>query len=391
MRGWRLALALMWVGLVACDGGDSESPRVEREDFNAEVARAICEQLDRCVGIADMERCRENQLTWGFAKEHGLGTRYDTALEDGRVRYDAEAAAQCVEFLRDGACDEAPASPPVVMRGLEYDTRCRFLLGQVEVGGACQWTTECKDGTYCDALPASCGGVCQRGSAPEPVVASDACAPGTIFLSGRCLKPGGAGTNCGAEDGKLQGVCDAGTYCEQSQDSKRTCQRVKAEGAACDDSAGPQCGWPLFCGDGRCQKPRNEGEACKALGTASFGRMECRSGLFCDADSGQPGICRPRRDEAGVACRNPFECGQDMNCVGAGTQQGVLGTCHPSPRKGEPCGDLSCAMGLVCASVSRTCVPIARLGESCVDTNQCSRFGTCLDGVCRPPGAESCG
>ncbi|MFP2925448.1 hypothetical protein ACLESO_09545 [Pyxidicoccus sp. 3LG] len=392
MRGWRLVLAVMWAGLVACDGGNGGSTpaRVDREDFNAEAARAVCERYERCGLIDDVERCREQQLTWGFARQVGLGTRYDAALDEGRVRYDAEAAGQCVALLREGACDESPYSLPMQQRGIEYDPRCRFLLGQVEEGGACQWSTECTDGTYCDALPWACGGVCKRGTVPEPVVALDACAPGTILIGGKCLTPGGAGAPCGARDGKALGVCGAGTYCDQAQGTHGTCQPVASEGASCHDYDGPQCGWSLYCRDGRCQKARGEGEACKAPGTGRFGTLECRDELFCDGDNGQPGTCRLRR-EAGAACRNAFECGDEMNCAGSKPQEGVWGTCQPAPRQGESCAERPCAVGLVCSFASMTCVSPSRLGEPCAAPDECYFSGTCVDGVCRPIGAESCG
>ncbi|MCP3136471.1 hypothetical protein [Pyxidicoccus xibeiensis] len=393
MSGWRTALAVMWVGLVACsenEKGSNASTTVDREDFNAEAAQAVCERYERCGLIDDVERCQEQQLSWGFARQVGLGTRYDAAFESGHIRYDAEAAARCVELLREGACDESPYSLAMTQRGIEYDARCRFLLGQVQEGGACQWSTECGDGTYCDALPWTCGGVCKAGTVAEPVIALDACAPGTVLIGGRCLTPGAAGARCGAENGKALGVCGAGTYCDQAQGTHGTCQRVASEGAACHDYDGPQCGWSLFCRDGRCQRARDEGEPCKAPGTGRFGTLECRDELFCDGDNGHPGTCQPKR-EAGAACRNAFECGEGLNCSGAVPLAGVWGACQPAPRQGEPCAGQLCAVGQVCSSISNTCVETVRVGEPCTDPDQCYLSGTCVGGICRPIGAESCG
>ncbi|MBZ4420746.1 hypothetical protein [Myxococcus sp. RHSTA-1-4] len=395
MRGWHVVLAVMWAGLAACGGSDGgggvveETVPVERADFNAKAAEALCERYARCGLIEDRERCQAQELSSGFVRQVGLGTRHDAALTDGRVRYDADVARQCVEHLRGGSCEDTPVSLPMRNRGIEYDTQCRFLLGQVEDGGTCQWSTECRDGAYCDALPWTCGGACRREPLPEFILATDACPPGTVLIGGRCLTPGGEGARCGAEDGIPVGVCDQGTWCDQASRTHGTCQPMSREGEACDDYEGARCGWSLFCRDGRCQKPRGEGESCTAPGLGRFGTQECRDELFCDGDSRQPGTCRPRRG-AGAACRGPFECETGMDCPGAKSDGSAWGTCRPAPRQGESCADALCGPGLVCASATQTCVPTVRLGEPCEVEENCYLSGTCVDGVCRPIGAQSC-
>lgn len=395
MRGWLAALAVTWAGLTACggdtDGGGSvvkEVVPVERADFNAKAAEALCERYVRCGLMEDRERCEAQEQVSGFVSQVGLGTRYDGALASGRIRYDADVAGQCVESLRVGSCDEAPVSLSMQHRGIEYDPRCRFLQGQVADGGACQWSTECQQGAYCDALPWACGGVCKREPLPERVEAFDACAPGTILIGGRCLTPGGPGTRCGAEGGAPVGVCDQGTWCDQGNETHGTCKPFATEGEACHDYEGPRCGWSMLCRDGRCQKVRGEGQACLAPGAGRFGILECRDELFCDGDNGQPGTCRPRRD-AGAACRNAFECGDGMSCAGSKPLEGVWGTCQRLPRQGEAC-ELLCGAGLVCSFTTRTCVPTARLWEPCEDPDSCYLSGTCVDGICRIVGSQSC-
>lgn len=394
MRGWRAVLAVMWAGLAACggtEGGGDERDviPVERADFNAKADEAVCERYARCGLIEDRERCQEQQRAVGFSHRVGLGTRYDAALEAGRIRYDADVAGQCVQALRDGSCEEDPVSLPMLNRGIEYDTQCRFLLGQVEDGGACQSSTECRDGAWCDALPWACGGVCRREPQPEQGIATDACMPGTVLIGGKCLTPGGAGTRCGAENGVAVGVCGRGLWCDSGNTTHGSCKPVSTEGEACNDYDGPWCGWNLFCRDGRCQKPRDEGESCKAPGTGRFGTLECRDELFCDGENGQPGTCRPKR-ETGAACRHAFECGDDMNCLAAQPQEGMPGTCRPAPRQGESCESVLCASGLFCSSTSRTCIATVRLGEPCANDDACYFSGTCVDGTCRPVGAQSC-
>ncbi|QSQ20929.1 hypothetical protein JY651_37775 [Pyxidicoccus parkwayensis] len=394
MRGWRAVLAVMWVGLAACDGTKvtdmpSQEEPVERADFNAKAAEALCERYARCGLIDDQERCREQQLSYGLINQVGLGSRYDEALEAGRIQYDAARAGQCVQALRDGSCDEAPVSLPMQNRGIEYDSRCRILWGQVADGAACQWSTECREGAYCDATVSSCGGVCRRGTPQPPVTPFDACPHDTVLIAAQCLEPGGEGAPCGTENGRPAGVCGQGLWCDAHGLTRGTCKPVSTEGQACDDYEGPWCGWSLFCREGRCQKPKAKGGACTAPGTGRFGTLECRDELFCDGDEGQPGTCRPRL-AVGASCRNAYECGDGMNCLGAKPRDGVRGTCEPAPREGESCTEQLCAPGLACSSTTHTCVTIVRLGEPCEDDDACYFVGRCVDGTCKPVGAQSC-
>lgn len=400
MRGWRAVLAVMWVGLTACGGADDggggggdieQVIPVERADFNAEAAQALCERYARCGLIEDRERCEAEELSTGFVRQVGLGTRYDAALEEGRIRYDADIAGQCVLALREGSCNVAPVSLPMQNRGIEYDARCRFLQGQVADGAACQWSTECSNGAYCDVTTSSCGGVCRRGPVTAPGTAFDACPAGTVLLGGKCLTPGGEGTSCGVRDGVLLGVCGQDTWCDtEAGTAHGTCKRVSAEGEACDDAIGTLCGWSLFCRDGRCQKAQDEGGACTAPGTGRRGAVECREELFCDGDLRQAGSCRPKR-EAGESCRHALECDTHMECIGARPMEGVRGTCQPPPREGESCAERACGAGLACSSTTGKCVATVRLGEPCADPDACYTSGTCVDGTCRPVGAQSCG
>ncbi|MFP2908621.1 hypothetical protein ACLESD_26935 [Pyxidicoccus sp. 3LFB2] len=398
MRGWRAVVAVMWAGLAACGGtddggggGDIEQViPVERADFNAEAAQALCERQARCGITDDLERCQEQQLSVGLIRQVGLGTRYDAALASGRIRYDADLAGQCVLALREGSCEADPVSLPMLNRGIEYDLECRFLQGQVADGEACQWSTECSNGAYCDVTTSSCGGVCRRGPVTAPGTSFDACPPGTVLLGGKCLTPATEGAACGVEGGTLLGVCGQGTWCDTGGRLHGTCKPVVTEGQACDEGLRSQCAWSLFCRDGRCQKLQGEGGACKTPGIGPFNTFECRDELFCDGDTGQPGTCRPRL-AAGATCRHAFECDDNMSCIGAQPMEGVKGTCQPPPREGEPCAERFCGPGLTCSSTSRKCVATVRLGEPCADPDACYLSGTCVEGICRPVGVQSCG
>ncbi|NMO19740.1 hypothetical protein HPC49_18810 [Pyxidicoccus fallax] len=391
MRGWLAVLAVMWVGLAACSGDDAEDRGpVKRADFNAKVTEALCERFERCGLVEDRERCQEEQAREGMASRLSMGTRYDDALAEGRVRYDAEAARDCVDSLREGSCEASPTSLSMLSRGIEYDPQCRILLGQVEDGAACQSTVECREGAWCDALPWACGGVCRREPLPEAVIANDGCPWGTVLIGGKCLTPGGVGTRCGAENNVALGVCDQTTWCGPTNQTHGTCQPRATEGQACSDIEGPFCVWSQYCGaSGTCQKARGEGESCTAPGLSRFGYQECQLELFCDGDENQPGTCRRRLGE-GASCRETFECESDLGCASAQPNEGVKGTCQRAPTKGESCPDGFCAPGMLCSYDTKTCVTLSRLGEPCEVDDNCYLSGSCVDGICRIYGSQSC-
>jgi hypothetical protein len=375
-----MTLRMLVVGLLACGGGSDPDP-VERGDFDARLARAMCERYARCGRVEDLASCEERERALGLVKEHGLGTRYDASLEAGRVSYDAEAAAECVEFLGGLGCDEMLISRVMLFRGLEYAEQCRFIRGALDDGQTCQRTTECRDGSFCDAERFSCGGVCRRGPAPEPVETADACPPGTVNNGGRCDVPAKEGGRCGFNpSGPEEGICEQDFLCDSET---RKCRSLPSEGDACDSRT--PCVWSLTCKDGRCQKLAGEGGACTA---DRFHRWHCRDEFFCDADDGQPGTCRPKR-EAGAACRHANECGAHLGCVGVNEAEGTWGTCQPLTPRGAPCQDIPCDWGLSCAYAMRTCQPSVRLGERC-DPGACIGFGACVDGICQEPGPPSC-
>lgn len=372
MRISRTSLSLLVV-LMACGGNG-----VDREDFDTELARAVCERYARCGVIEDVPRCQQRQLVSGFVSEFGLGSRYDTALEEDRVSYDDEAAWQCVEFIRTGSCEAPLLNRVMHVRGIEYDSPCRFIQGEVEDGESCQRTTECADGGSCDVQYFTCGGVCRRG--PHPASATfEACPPGTLNLRGTCRKPLGPGETCLAGD-EIVGDCDQGLNCtEWLGDSKWGCRPLRAEGEACDEEWDP-CQDSLRCIDDVCQRLRGEGEPCRNIDSSRSTR-ECRDELFCDADFGQQGICRPRRGTG--ACRIGSECGDGLYCPGSNFTRRTWGTCEPAAARGESCSDRGCDYGLLCSFATETCQRSARLGERCEDRGSCEYSGFCVEGFCQ--------
>lgn len=384
MRTQWMALTLLTAAVLSC-GDDSKSKPVERGDFDVALARAMCERYARCGLVEDLEHCEKRERTTGFTKQHGLGTRYDLALEDGRVRYDAQAAGACVAFLGNLGCQDVQAPYVAVLRGIEYASECRFLHGTLADGASCQRSTECQDGSYCDASSFSCGGVCRRGPPPEPVATADACPPDTVIIGQRCRAPSQAGGPCGpsASGGLDVGLCEYGLRCDWETG---TCLAPRKEGEACGFIL-EGCVWSLSCRDGRCQKRLDEGASCTA---GTILRRECRTELFCDADDDQAGTCRPRL-AAGETCRHGSECGDHLYCASVNPAGGTPGTCQPMGPLGAPCHQgVQCDHGLICSHTSFTCQPSSRPTERCTESGACEYFSACVDGVCQEPGLSPC-
>ncbi|MFP2908803.1 hypothetical protein ACLESD_27885 [Pyxidicoccus sp. 3LFB2] len=394
MHGMRLAVIALAVGLAACGGGE-DVPDVPREELGARVVEALCERWARCGVYASADACEQAMRLSGMDTYLGLGTRYDAALESGRLRYDEDAAADCLEALRDGACHVPALSEAAYRLGIEYDPACQVLQAEGSQE-SCQLHLECGANSYCDYSSSSdCEGTCKpRFKEGESATSRDQCAPGLVVgVRGYvCERPAREGEICFAQDGGTTRACLPGLWCDANGSGK--CLSRGSEGKACGGQANPPCGESFVCKEGRCARRLREGAACTAPPSDSILiTNECQTEFFCDGDAHAPGTCRVRLGEGG-ACRGFFACGEDLDCVGADPRTGERGLCQKLPGHGETCnafeGGVSCARGLACSDASGTCVPSVRDGEPCGPEAVCSR-GSCSDeGRCVLPEALTC-
>ncbi|MCP3136474.1 hypothetical protein [Pyxidicoccus xibeiensis] len=382
-------MAVLAVGLAAC-GGDDEGVEVKKEEFGARVVQAFCAREARCGVYASADACEQDRLAWGWDRSWGLGTRYDEALEDGRLSYDAEAAGRCVAALRDGDCRVAPLSQTALMYGLEYDPACQVLRTE-EPAEACAYDLECGEQGQCRyRQDNACAGACEpRPKEGEPAFTAQ-CVPGLIRsgFNGVCRRPIQEGGSCVETQGgfTLPLPCEEGLWCDADGSGK--CQRTGSEGDACEDLRfGSTCGAAFFCKDGRCSRRARQGEACSVPGpTTLLWEEQCQGELFCDAAPGASGTCQARGAE-GASCRETVECAVGLTCLGVGNEQapGVQGTCGTPRGPGERCeryenGFSNCAASHGCSDVSGTCVPFVNVGE------RCGSEGLCVNGMCSDEG-----
>ncbi|WP_164015272.1 hypothetical protein [Pyxidicoccus trucidator] len=391
MHGVRLAVIALAVGLAACGGDDPE-------DFGEQVVEAFCEREARCGVYASADTCEESLRQRGWETWMGLGTRYEAALESGRLSFDEEAAERCLDAIRDRDCRLPALSEAAMSRGIEYDPSCQVLRAQ-RTEGACLAHAECGESGFCRYTEASgCQGTCTpRHGEGGPGEWPEHCAPGLVpGADGTCQRARGEGETCHevGEDASRDPPCAAGLWCDRGSN---TCRPTGAEGDACAFEQDRPCGASFICEAGRCERRPPEGRACTAPAAQSaLQAHRCQRDLFCDADAEQPGTCRERREE-GAACRNFSECATDLYCAGAEPESGTWGRCQKRPGAGEACelyfgtGPITnCLAGHHCSPETNRCVPWVREGERCGPEARCEQ-GVCSDeGRCTSPEAWTC-
>lgn len=179
--------------------------------------------------------------------------------------------------------------------------------------------------------------------------------------------------------------CESGTYCDwHGPGCEASCRAYAGEGVSCAGNYNTTVCLPgLSCDNelAECQVPSAEGEACT-------GTYDCQSALYCDAEAGTEGTCRPAKTEG--SCRGARECAPNSRCVegscvppkpvGAPCTVGLNecagqcsdeGTCQVIAAYGERCGGvgngevLHCEPGLFCPSETKLCTPRLEVGASC--------------------------
>jgi hypothetical protein len=377
MDGYRAALAVVGLWLAACSSG------VKQEDFDAELAEAVCEKYVQCGVSYDKDSCKRDQLQ-GFIGQRGL-TQYKAAFQAGRLRYDAAAAKACLEKIRTGSCDVYPLYSQRFTPGVGISVDCRFLFGEVEDGEPCHGSGECGARSACISENVFSCGTCQplRGEG-MPSASPFLCEEGLTYFQSTCRKPLGEGEFCVDAEPRAPGQspCAPGLSCDLDT---QLCQRPAALGEACDSWWGG-CHWTLTCIDGTCQPRRGQGADCtpEPRSTSSlFDRSQCQQELFCDAEPGAPGKCTELLDE-GASCRDYRECGRGLYCDGFNLSTAQRGTCRRLAGQDEDCTGRFCDSRLYCSKASNTCQPWRQFGEPCAEDEPmaCVLGTTCVQGIC---------
>jgi hypothetical protein len=367
------ALVLMGLVLVACGG-------VSQEDYRESYGEALCHRQARCGEIRDEDACvREAR---GFAsayREAGLivYAQYEGSIRAGRLRFNEEAAQECVQHVRDLSCNEPlpPARSGVI---------CDVLEGQQKDGEPCLITEECGEASYCERTD---GPVCETGTCKarlglgQRVSNFQECAPGLVLVGATCQAPLGEGEACVGDS-----VCASGLYCAGGN---LWCRRFALEGESCGTE---RCLPHLACSEGSCQRRFDVGMDCTVPQSNPGGASECKRDLFCaDGGGARPGTCSERLGP-GERCFGDT-CKGNLFCDWLGGAQ--EGSCQAFRQLGESCTSVPCVPGAYCDEGSRTCLRQGRLGEpcgspyylSCISGLWCEN-GTCesgFGGFCEQP------
>jgi hypothetical protein len=325
---------LLVVMLTACEASP-DGPDLERH-------RALCEQVFACNcahhQFADLEACMfdaaVDRAGW-LAEFAAAGLTPDLDCLD---RFQAPDPEVCL------TTEEYEVSHPAEVGGTLCGV-CNVASGERQVGEPCTefayWGagSDCAPGLVCLG-PRSVNGVCV-----------DPCAPTPAGL------PCDNGVNTCAEGL----VCDLERVCVPAAEPGEACEdRRCVEGYTCDDELH------------RCVALPGAGEPCRA------GWCDWSEGLVCASDD----VCGPP-PQAGEPC--------DQSCDGGMICHPFEKICAPLGRVGDGCeGGHHCEPGLQCTA--QVCVVGGELGDPCVDGLKRCRLGlSCIDGVCAPGQAWSCG
>ncbi len=338
--------------------------------YCTERAAALCRFLVRCqfpeVAADGIEpQCRSQ------AEEQCLRTEaplLGSALDDGRIVYDAEAARVCHEAFSEREC-------AAIVAGIADEVCARIFLGTVPPGEEC-WVqqpgaTDCASG-YCDMSAARCPGTCKDFGAVGDGCADRNCDEAVAFCDETtevCQALYDEGHECAWDY-----QCRHGLVCRASGPgpSPRKClQRAlpSTEGEPC--SSDWDCATGLICSNDACVEQSAVGGPCDVTNK----NRDCLDGNVCDYDR-STGMwrCVPPRSE-GEGCVAPFACARGLWC---NTMSG--GICQSLPSVGEPCQTF-CAGGAWCdrAASPHVCRPPGSAGDPCGGSG--FAFTTCEPGL----------
>lgn len=320
--------------LAACGSGE-----VKIGEFFAEAESTYCEWAARCGGAADAASC---EAAYSFDVLYPLHLLASGELEDdarftvdyllaahreGRISFDAQAAARCLEHVAARSCARPEGLSPSEEELAGRAACAAIFSGTLTDGDLCAADLECAQGGYCEVEPCEEG--CCAGACVVPTVAA-------------------LGESCSVDF-----LCEAGAGCvydEAAQDS--LCSRLAGEGEPCAGEVG--CAEGLVCdwSTERCVTRGAVGDVC-----TSFGGASCLPGAVC---------IDPEFDGTG-RCEALGEVGDP--CDGVCREFGVLceeGVCVKAPPPGEPCTPSGgCSASSRCNFNTMICVANVGEGEPC--------------------------
>jgi hypothetical protein len=318
-------LLLVAAQVVGCARSRSADDDVNRAmDFARQRALASCEAIARCgcPGPNEAIRCRLS-----FDDADLLNAELISALEEGRVTFDQDAASRCLSATSETCPASADlagfASPPGVCRSV--------YAGPVPAGGACTFDEECSGGARCaieSDAPDAVGRCEPRLDAGDACRFHDQCAARDSAVA-QCLDDDGM-PRCGAspvqadrgedercgtwfEDGRLQqAACSAMLRCAAG-----ICVPKLPLGTQCSASSDCACGARcVFGSQGGCTPLEIRTQAGDSCGVLPELVAECDAERLACVD----GVCRPKGDGSSGSVCDPQQafgaCDDGLGCSG---------------------------------------------------------------------------
>lgn len=326
MHSLRVALSIPIVLAIAAScGGDGVDATAD--NAAVEIAKVVCGNMYQCCSegeIEDILRVDEPRtqdecvadLSKIFARQKAT---LDFAVEESRVRFDAEAMNTCLEahIAPDGECAVVSDIKPWAEECMQS-----AWVGIVPPGGKCLSRIDCDSDGFC-ARNQSC----------------------TAF----------AKENEQCDEVKL---CGSNLFCDTIT-TTGVCRPRLAADAPC--SFDEQCETNLFCNTNLfpsvCTELRDPGESCTDDSVCKSNDCipgTCTLGGTCLGESG----CRNKCEISGFSCETDVDCG--------------AGTC---PDPADPAPDIPCTTNADCTEVPGTpaCVfPRRCLPNDCVGDIACA-------------------
>jgi hypothetical protein len=300
-------------------------------------AWAICDRSRRCGAVsagATFDNCLSDER--GKCDQTG----YAAGVSAGRLGYDAQKAADCLNGYAKGSCSQTPAA-------------CASIFtGKQPPDAGCLVAEECSAGSYCDVFALTCPYVCRP---YQPVF--ELC----DFNDADCEPQS---TWCGRDGGHYQ------------------CFPRKADGDTCISTNYAECPRDSTCvydefDVGTCMKTyATTGEPCRVSGSYPV----CDADSFCRQEGDPqdpplpPGVCTKRIGLGGTCSGFDRVCQPGLRCSGLYT----VGECVPLAREGDICnGYGDCELDLYCSTATSRCVRYPADGGDCRNTYYCDRGFYC--------------
>jgi hypothetical protein len=291
--------------------------------FCEQLLTAVLERVPTCRGgSAEGWKLLSGQFLYGSS---GECASLEAAVVAGRLRFDAAAAASCLELVRTAGCQSPAPNPSPCLR---------VYQGLVAPGGTCRRThNECADG-FCEIEGGDgCQGTCQAlPRIGQPCGAYQFCAGDAYCKMGTCAARVHAGVGEPCTAGQCQdGVFGEVLHCKMGSGDSGRCEALLPAGASCSDD--PQCQAGLHCPF----STRICTRGVPAGGSCTWGEGECAEPGACHTLPGMTtGTCREGAAPDGTTCAG---FGPDLViCAGYCDTPGIEdGVCRSEKMLGDNC------------------------------------------------------